>query len=118
MKKSLFALFFVCTASTVFSQTKQDVTSFVSERVLSFNQGVKIVEVNNIDSIIRTLRKKDVSYSYDSYIFYGSDISSETNMGGSSRTVINSKKVPFVFYKKYQTKGNTIIEVVCGTDCL
>lgn len=116
MKKILFIILFVSAFSTGFSQTKEEVTSFLSERMIPFNQGSKMIEVNNIDSLILNLKKKDISYSHDSFVFYGNKISTETEMGGSGKTRIHSKKVPFVFFKNYKSNGNIVIEVVSGND--
>ena len=116
MKKLILFIAMATILNSAIAQTKSQIISFLSERTMPFNQGAKMIAVNNIDSLIRDLKKKDISYSYNTFVFYGNKISTETEMGGSGKTRIHSKKIPFVFFNNYKSNGNIVIEVVSGSD--
>lgn len=118
MKKLILLIAIVTGLNNAFAQTKEQVTTFLTDRTMPFNKGVKAVCVNNIDSAIRVCKKKDISYSHAYFTFYGDSINPSMEMGGSTEAIIKSKKVPFVMYKTYKENGNTIIETLTGNDSL
>ena len=119
MKKLVCLISIVMGLNPVFSQTKSEVESFLSERLMPFNKDAIKVYVNNLDSVMKTCLKKDISYSKVTFTLYGNIIASSILTGYSGRTVIRSKRKPFIFYKFYKDRNNEIaIEVVSGSDCL
>jgi len=118
MKKLILLIAIITGLNTAFAQTKEQVTTFLSDRTMSFNKGVKAVEVNNLDSVIKSCSKRNISCSHDIFTLYGTSFSPAQVIGGYSQTIIKDKKVPFVMYKSYKKNGNTIIEVVSGSDSL
>ncbi len=104
--------------NTGFGQTKDEINKFLKDRESSFNKGTKMIRINSIDSAIKVLRKKGISYTYTSFVFSGSDLNSNV-IGGNIETVIESKRVPFHYYKVSKSeRGKLIIEELEGTSCL
>jgi len=118
MKKTILSFLILAGFNPAFSQTKEQVTTFLSDRTMPFNKDVKAEEVNNIDSVIRSCSKKNISCSHDVYTLYGTSFDPAQLIGGYSQTIIKDKKEPFVKYTFYNKNGNTIIEVVSGSDSL
>ncbi len=118
MKKIMLITALLMFRNFVFSQNSNMIKEFLTERIDEFNRNVKMQEVNNLDSVIKTCQKRKISYSLDNYT-----INIDSNNYWSinfaySQTVINTKKIPFLMYK-YSMNFNTInIEVVSGSDAL
>ena len=118
MKKTILSILILAGLNPAFSQTKEQVTTFISDRTMPFNKGVKAEEVNNIDSVIRSCSKRNISCSHDIFTLYGTSFDPVQLIGGYSQTIIKDKKRPFVMYRFYNKNGNTIIEVVSGSNSL
>lgn len=120
MKKLLLLLAITTSFNVSFAQTKEQVIAFLSDRTMSFNKNAKVIEVNNLDSVMKSCKKKNISYSHDYFTLYGSKFTkSPIVVGGYSQTIIKDKQVPFVMYKTYHSETNNIvIEVVSGSDAL
>jgi hypothetical protein len=118
MKKTILSILILAGLNPVFSQTKEQIATFLSDRTMPFNKGVKAVEVINLDSVIRSCSKRNISCSHDIFTLYGTSFDTAQVIGGYSQTIIKDKKLPFVMYRFYKKNGNTIIEVVSGSDSL
>ena len=105
-------------SNTVFAQTREHVLSFLSDRTMPFNKGVKIIKVDNLDSAAKVCLKKNISYCRDYFKFRGNQISEENFIGGFSRAIIRNKKVPFVMYNVYRKDGILTLELLTGEDAL
>ena len=118
--RTLISLILIATfLNPVFSQTRAEVETFLSDRLMPFNKDAVKIYVNNLDSVMKTCLKKDISYSKVTFTLYGNIIASSIVVGYSGRTVIRSKRKPFIFYKFYKVTNNEIaIEVVSGSDDL
>lgn len=118
MKKLILLIAIVTGVNTAFAQTKEQVVKFVADRTMSFNKGIKSIEVNNLDSVIKSCIKKNITYSHDIFTLYGASFSPARIGSGYSQTIIRDKRIPFVMYKSYKVDGNIVIEVVSGSDAL
>jgi len=118
MKKTILSILILAGLNPAFSQTKDQVTTFLSDRTMPFNKDVKAEEVNNIDSVIKSCIKRNISCSHDIFTLYGTSFAPAQVIGGYTQTIIKDKKLPFVKYTFYNKNGNTIIEVVSGSDSL
>jgi hypothetical protein len=118
MKKTIVSILILAGLNPAFSQTKEQVTTFLSDRTMPFNKDVKAVEVNNLDSVIRSCSKRNISCSHNIFTLYGTSFAPAQVIGGYGQTIIKDKKLPFVMYTFYKENGNTIIEVVSGSDSL
>lgn len=118
MKKLILLIVIVSSLSTAFAQTREEVISFLTSRTMPFNKNAKVIQVNNLDSVMKSCAKKNISYCHDTFILYGPTLTEySVVLGGHSRTIIRDKRVPFVVYKTYHNVvNNIIIEVVSGSD--
>lgn len=105
-------------ASSAQQSSNQEIINFLKERESNFNTKQKFIEVNNLDSIVKIVKRRKWSYSRGIYVFNGPSVNNQV-IAGSSQTIIGDKKVPFIYYKV--TKGdfnNLKIEVLAGSDSL
>jgi hypothetical protein len=118
MKKIILMIVIMIKCSVSFTQTKQQLVDFIYDRTMPFNKNSKIIEVNNLDSVMKSMSRKNISFCHDIFKIYGTSFSPAIVVGGYSQTIIKSKKVPFIMYKTYKINGNTVIELVNGSNSL
>lgn len=118
MKKLILLIVMATILNSAIAQTKSQIISFLSDRTMPFNKNVKAIQVNNLDSVIKSCKKKNISYSHDFFILNDlTFIDPNAASSGYSETIIKNKRVPFVMYKTYRNEfNNLVIEVVSGTD--
>jgi hypothetical protein len=120
-QKRVFAICcFIFLSIVAFAQkiNHQEVISFLMTHSIRYNSGVKPIFCKNLDSLERSLKKRKLSYSRSTFTFQGNVISDSTLMGGGSKTFINNKKKPFVYYNFLNGIMGIEIEVIDGSDSI
>jgi len=118
MKKILLSLITILFVnSLVFSQSKTNIIKgFVMERQSQFNMSQSPKQVNNIDSLLARVKKRNVSYSVSKYMIVLSESRVEDILMASSQAVIRKTSKPFVYFSVEQENGNVVVTTVCGND--
>jgi hypothetical protein len=73
-------------------------------------------QINNIDSLLARVKKRNVSYSVSKYMIVLSESRVEDILMASSQAVIRKTSKPFVYFSVEQENGNVVVTTVCGND--
>ncbi|MFM7710279.1 MAG: hypothetical protein ACKO5C_05130 [Ferruginibacter sp.] len=119
MKKSIAFLFALFIAFQAFAQHRPFTLSYIASLESGYNKGIVPVKIENVDSLLRVLKKKKLAYSVNSYNFNGEYAIQEDSAGfGSGQTIINDRRKRFIYYKETLFLGSLSLVVISGTDAL
>jgi hypothetical protein len=121
MKNTLFFLLFILGKFTyVWAQTSTNelIEHFIYDHEIKFNKEAKIVYCNNLDSLLKVLKKNKINYAKSTFDFTGNDINESALLGGSSEAVIMDKHKPFIYFRRDKFEGGIRLTVVSGHNYL
>ncbi len=88
--------------------------NFIYAHEISYNQKVKIIYCDDLDSLIKVLERNKISYAKSSFQFIGKELNDTTLIGGASDAVMLDEHKPFIYYRKEISETGIILTIVSG----
>lgn len=118
MKNLILTLIAIVTVTFANAQTateKKIASDFILTRTESFNKGIAPVYVSNIDSLEKTIDKKNVNYRVATFVFFG-QVNDANCAGGSMNSYSKGRSQSFIYYTIKNEGDRTVISVISGHD--